>query len=763
MNVELNALVEQVSIVNGEWERAPHNQIAAHPAPRNLNHKGALFVMAQVQGQFANLDVVEKRLVTLVKDTYYATGGGITASLRRATQTANQWLFQYNSTTKSGKTVVAGVVAAVMHGEDLFVAQVGPTALFANLNGFVLRIPEASTWLDPIKNPTADYSPALGLHHFVEANISHLQMQPNDIVVLADARLARQLPPQMASKLITGKNLSAICQTLINATHTQNGSVMAIQIAGNQHRQPAAAQAERVPVPSRPSTPASKNAKNGFDFAMTMPTQKTRRNTSPDNRSTPTPQPRLPLPAIPVPNVSLAQMWRKLVAITLGTVAFLGNGLHTIFRLVLPGTQVGSVSARQAGMQARPLAEKQPTYQALTVVAVTLPLLAVALGIITYLYLGHNSDSNYLAALNQATQAYEQALTAPQNSVGTLLATSAQYLNQAENIKAGQPEVQELRNKIQAKQDELDKVQYLFYVPLLKVFNTPGTQLKKVVKQGNHLYVFDAGLNRVSVHTVSDIGDNLLDESELNVIAQAGQQIENVAMGPLMDIVWMPAGGNRQVKDLLLVATNGLFEYDPVWETTVSSINGMDKWQTPVATGSYYGNFYVLDAQANQIYRYLPTDNGYDAPPDNYFASDANVNLNGAIDMAIDGAIYVLYQDGRIAKFLQGEPAPFQIAGLNVPLNNPVTIFTAPDELVQYLYVVDRGNQRIVQLSKEGQFIAQFKPKTNDGLRFDNLQSVYVDEIAQKMFVLNNNALYAPNIPTMSNQQQPAVSNEQGN
>jgi hypothetical protein len=143
----------------------------------------------------------------------------------------------------------------------------------------------------------------------------------------------------------------------------------------------------------------------------------------------------------------------------------------------------------------------------------------------------------------------------------------------------------------------------------------------------------------------------------------------------------------------------------------------------------------------------LPTANGYENPPEGYFSPEVEVDLNGAIDMAIDGAIYVLYGDGQIRKFLSGQPAVFQITGLDTPLNTPIAIYTAPDELVQHLYIADAGNQRIVQFTKEGQFVRQYKPRGSDNLAFDDLRSIFVDEISEKMYVLNGASLYAPNIP----------------
>ena len=155
------------------------------------------------------------------------------------------------------------------------------------------------------------------------------------------------------------------------------------------------------------------------------------------------------------------------------------------------------------------------------------------------------------------------------------------------------------------------------------------------------------------------------------------------------------------------------------------------------------------DPQANQLLRYLPASDGYSLPPESYFPADTPVNLNNAVDLSIDGAVYILFKDGRINKYLSGRLVEdFTITGLDIPFNNPVAIYTAPDEEVQHIYVADAGNQRVVQLNKDGSFVRQFKPLAGEDVTFAHLQNIYVDEIGSKMYILDSNNLYLTNIPT---------------
>jgi hypothetical protein len=257
----------------------------------------------------------------------------------------------------------------------------------------------------------------------------------------------------------------------------------------------------------------------------------------------------------------------------------------------------------------------------------------------------------------------------------------------------------------------------------------------------------DTGNDRVFHHRLDDLGDALLPDDETVLMTAKGQQVDDRSVGDMLGMTWMPTGGNRQTSDLVILNSTGLLEYNPNWGITGAVLAGGEQLQLPSAIDSFFGNFYLLDPQANALLRYLPTADGYSAAPESYFPAEQQVDLSKAVDMAIDGAVYLLYSDGRISKYLGGEPAEFTLSGLDVPLNNPVAIFTAPEEEVQYLYVADAGNHRIVQLEKDGKFVQQFKPRPGEAISFSGLQDIYVDEISGRLFVLDSNNLYLGKIP----------------
>jgi hypothetical protein len=51
-----------------------------------------------------------------------------------------------------------------------------------------------------------------------------------------------------------------------------------------------------------------------------------------------------------------------------------------------------------------------------------------------------------------------------------------------------------------------------------------------------------------------------------------------------------------------------------------------------------------------------------------------------------------------------------------------------------------------VQLNKDGRFVRQFKPRDQESVDLSTLRSIFVDELAGKLYLLNDAGLYVANI-----------------
>lgn len=128
-------------------------------------------------------------------------------------------------------------------------------------------------------------------------------------------------------------------------------------------------------------------------------------------------------------------------------------------------------------------------------------------------------------------------------------------------------------------------------------------------------------------------------------------------------------------------------------------------WSGEVLSYAYAGNFYILDKESSKIYRFQGTENKFGTKQE-WLSSRVNVDLSKAHTFIIDGSIWVLTEDSKILKFSLGNLKSFEISGVFPELEAISAIYTS-DEL-NYLYILEKDKGRIVVVTKEGEYRAQY-------------------------------------------------------
>jgi len=77
------------------------------------------------------------------------------------------------------------------------------------------------------------------------------------------------------------------------------------------------------------------------------------------------------------------------------------------------------------------------------------------------------------------------------------------------------------------------------------------------------------------------------------------------------------------------------------------------------------------------------------------------------------------------------------------PLATPTAL--AVQQEGDQLYVLDAGNGRIVEVTKDGQFSRQFRVRDDDFLR--QAKDMFLDEAARKFYIVTPNQLYVADVP----------------
>lgn len=159
-------------------------------------------------------------------------------------------------------------------------------------------------------------------------------------------------------------------------------------------------------------------------------------------------------------------------------------------------------------------------------------------------------------------------------------------------------------------------------------------------------------------------------------------------------------------------------------------IENDNDWDNALSIVPFQANVYLLDKD-NSVLKFVPSNDGYSN--NNYFTDE--VDLSKATSMTIDGSIWILFNDGTISKYLKGQKEAFAIKNLDKPMSSPTKLFTDAD--TKSLYILDRGNSRIVQIGKDGAFQKQFSA---DILK--NAKDFEVLEADKKIHVLSGDKIW---------------------
>ena len=389
----------------------------------------------------------------------------------------------------------------------------------------------------------------------------------------------------------------------------------------------------------------------------------------------------------------------------------------------------------------------------LILAVVIIPLLIIGLVLAMLWWRGQANEKTFQGYIQAANAAVVEAQGLPDEAAARLrLASAREYLDRASGVRSTDPALTAAQGKYDIIMDGLNKVTPLYGVIPLYQFKGTEHKLDRVVSNGIDLFVLDRGAQVVDHFALSATGDSVTLYPDYVVISKT-QHLKDGVVGDLVDIAWAEAAVTNQRSQLLaLDASVGLVSFDARLGAARVPVAGHDTWSLPELITSYNGNLYVADTKANQLWRYRPTENGYEDAPEPYFAKGKEVDLTGLRSMAIDGNVWLLFADGRLLKFFAGEAQSFELNGLPDKLRSPAAVVASREG--DQLYIADGANGRILEFSKEGKFRRQFRAA--EPTAFTDLRSLYLDEGTRLFYILAADTLYKADLPQSGQVDQPA-------
>lgn len=286
------------------------------------------------------------------------------------------------------------------------------------------------------------------------------------------------------------------------------------------------------------------------------------------------------------------------------------------------------------------------------------------------------------------------------------------------NTQEREQKKSELKEEIQK---AMDDIRHLVNVPNPALLGdltsvTDGVFGQSFVKVGTDLYVF-ATDGRVYQLDRTQKVFKPVSKQETNARVSIGASADDQKIFSLSD-------GNAVVQ----------FIKDDAQQKQIDLQQTDGKWIDLLA---YANRLYVLSQTETdaQVFRFGRSGDGFGASAK--WISSKTTALKDARSFTIDGTIFVLMKNGKIARFVSGSEVGFETGVVDPPITNATDIWTDTDSA--FLYVLEPDTKRLIVFNKDtGAFVVQYRSEA-----FQNLTNVIVDEKGYTVYLLSGSKLYS--------------------
>ena len=674
--VPVRTWVGRFSIVRGQaQEQGPWLGTFSRQCPDE--EADELFVL--VEPALAGSEEFCEQLVQAVGQVYCQDPLSITGALQRALKAAHERLRDWNDRSLPEHRVAAGATCLAVRDQVAYLAQAGPSLAFHFSEGGLRRL-----------LPEDDAAQPLGLAKDFQPQLGRFELVSGDLLLMVSTRLDDLADEATVSRLL-GRGADQVLPELYLLSRGQEEfSAVLLSCFTEPEQVPAT---PTLPPPAGPEQPSVAQECVGGEAEGT--------------------------PGPPSAGVEGAEQ---------PTVA--GPEVDVSRPVVRLRDAQPSTRGRYPRTTGAAPALRIPREAILAVVILAL------VGLLAWCIIPgsveESREDRFSDLLEGARASYTAAIPAQDPSQKrALLAEAEADLEEAATIHPDHGEMNALRAEVSQALAELDAVYELADLTLVTNLTeqvTGSLSIGQLAVGALGAYFLDLEGGRVVALPLVEPA------AEPFVVLQEGDVVGLARVGRPTHIVW--AQGLTSL--LILDGERQLFAYQPAEGVgRPLSIRGAHEWGSVDALAYVGGNLYVLDLEANQVWRYLPTEGGFDSERSGLLSG---VDLEGAVGLAVSGDLFILMEDGQVRRFEDGQERPFPLAGIDQALLSPASLVTLPTS--GRLMVADRGNKRLVALSADGTFLRQMVSP-----QFTDLRALAADEPAALLYVLVGDSLYRAALP----------------
>ncbi len=726
---DLQAVTGHLYLIEGAVQEVNNVPgLLVQPAPAKTargRNRDSLFVHLSLSGQPADTAVLSQDLLDIISHHYFKSSGSVTATLRQAVIEANQRLLRLNL-SGSSEVREGAISCAVLRGTELFMIQAGEALALLGHNFGVERLPTRP----------ADHITPMGRTAGIDIRFFHHRLQIGDMLLLADPRIAH-LPTDSLSPALVDMELEYGLEQLKTAVGPDSARLMLIEFTDELTSELPAAFPAQVEPESYP------------EMATAVPPPQPRRDRGrlpviPQQNRQPQPERPYPEQATPVqqtrkPNLDLETSARKATSeAAMGLSRFTGWLADLLAHLRPPRTE----------------GEEPENWAIPAAVAIVIPLL-VAL-IVGSVYIQRGRGQRFAEIKVEMGQNLGQA-----DAAGGDEAQAMAYYNavvvlaaEGESLRPGDPEIDRLRQLALHELDRLGDVTRLTARPY-HTFDETVKLTAVILQEGFNggIYTLDSASSQVFHHPTSE--DYLTATAEPETITFNGQAVGSHVVGSIRDIIWRPIGSSVSRDGLAMLDSTGtLLTYYPNFaDLRAVPLGFATDWQLPLAVTTFAERLYILDPGARQIWKYFPEGDGFiQQENERTLVFSENPELETAVDIAIyseDGSLVVAYGDGRLRYYdtrsgrIQWDEAHLLQNGLGSPFVAATAVELVGKGLNASIFVADPGSGRLVEISRGGTVLAQYRASDENGLElFSNISDFAITKTPLRVFVTSGNTLY---------------------
>jgi hypothetical protein len=184
-------------------------------------------------------------------------------------------------------------------------------------------------------------------------------------------------------------------------------------------------------------------------------------------------------------------------------------------------------------------------------------------------------------------------------------------------------------------------------------------------------------------------------------------------------------------EEIYVLTEKGIKEIKLKVKSSKLKIEKDKEWGEIADMASFGGSLYLLDKKG-EIWKYPAVEGGFGTKQK---WLNQTANFSDVVSLVIDGAVWILKSEGTILKYIRGVKEAFGVAGLSKPFFNPVAVWTDSDQ--EHLYVLDKGNSRVVVLAKSGEYNSEYVFG-----EIPEVSEIVVAEKEKKLFLLAGSKIY---------------------